>query len=344
MKKPTQLDVARLAGVSRTTVSFILNGKDTKGVPISEETRQRVLKAIDELGYVVNAGAQALRSGDTKTIGVMLPIYENPFFWEILHGLSSEANEAGYKVLLANSILDPEQTNETISELAEQRIDGLIILMEVASLPEPAMEQLRKSTHPIVEGSSALSSEFDLIHQDYGEGMTAIMSHLFELGHRRIGYLHGVQEATTQGQDRLHAYTQAFLDANLPYDPSWIYRCGQSMEEGYETALQLLQQPDRPTALVAINDLLAIAAISAASDLGLRVPDDISIAGFDNIPFARFSVPKLTTVASQPVQKGRDAVRILLKRLKEPDHPRQVVTATWKLIVRESTGPVPSLK
>jgi LacI family transcriptional regulator len=341
MKQPTQNDVARLAGVSRATVSYVINDKDKQGIVISDETRQRVLAAVDQLGYVINAGAQALRSGDTKTIGVMLPLYENPFFWEILKGVSNAANEAGYKVLLANSALDPEQTNQTITELAEQRIDGLILLMEFASLPARVMDQLRSSSHPIVEGSSSVNSDFDLILQDYSEGMHAILSHLFELGHRRVGYLHGVQESTTQGQDRLSAFRKAFVDAGLAYDPSWIYRCGQSLDEGYQKALEILQQPGRPTAIVAINDLLAIACIRAAADLGIHVPGDLSIASFDDIPFARFSVPRLTTIQPSPEQNGRDAVRLLLKRLEDPDREREIVRAGWRLHVRESTGPVP---
>jgi len=341
MKKPTQKDVARLAGVSRATVSYVINGKDAKGVPISATTRERVLAAVDELGYVVNAGAQALRSGDTKTIGVMLPIYENPYFWEIFNGVSSAANEAGYKVLLANSVLDPEETNQTITELSEQRIDGLILLMEFASLPARVMEQLRHSSHPIVEGSSSVTSEFDLILQDYGVGMKAIMSHLFELGHQHISYLHGVQESTTQGQDRLNAFQEAFAAAGLPFDPSQVYRCGQSLEEGYQTALAILQKPDRPTAIVTINDLLAIATIRAAADLGLSVPDDVSVASFDDIPFAQYVVPRLTTIQTSPNQNGRDAVRLLLKRLRNPKRQREIIHAGWQLNIRESTGPVP---
>lgn len=341
IRKPTQKDVARLAGVSRATVSYVINDRDKQGIVISDETRQRVLAAVDQLGYVVNAGAQALRSGDTKTIGVMLPLYENPFFWEILKGVSSAANEAGYKVLLANSALDPEKANQTITELSEQRIDGLIVLMDFASLPARVMDQLRSSTHPIVEGSSSVNSDFDLILQDYGDGMHAIMAHLFQLGHRHIGYLHGVQESTTQGQDRLSAFPVAFANAGLPYDPSWVYRCGQSLDDGYQKALEILQQPERPTAVVAINDLLAIAMIRAAADLGIRVPEDVSIASFDDIPFAQFSVPRLTTIQPLPVQNGRDAVRLLLKRLEDPDRAREIVRAPWQLHIRESTGPVP---
>lgn len=340
MKKPTQADVARLAGVSRATVSYVINRKDTQGVQISDETRQRVLLAVDELGYVVNAGAQALRSGDTKTIGVMLPIYENPFFWEILNGISREANEAGYKVLLANSALDGEQASQSVSELAEQRVDGLIFMIEFESLPDQIMEQLRTSTHPIVEISSSFS-EFDLIQQGYGEATKALMSYLFDLGHRRIGFVYGVHKPE-QGLDRLNAYRQTLEEANIPIDENLIIQCGPSMEDGYEAAYHLLQQANRPTVIITLNDLLGMATIRAATDLGLRIPEDISVAGFDDIPFANFVVPRLTTIASNPEKNGRDAVQLLLKRLKEPDRPREVITARWKLIIRESTGSAPS--
>lgn len=341
MKKPTQLDVARLAGVSRSTVSFVVNGKDTKAVPISDETRQRVLDAVDKLGYVVNAGAQALRSGDTKTIGVLLPIYENPFFWQILKGIAEEAESSDYRLLLAHSAFTKEQESKSVAELAEQRVDGMIILTEFQSLPERIMEQLRKTPHPIVEISSA-NSELDHIYQGYGDGTKALISHLFELGHRRIAFVYGVHKPE-QGLDRLTAYRQVLKDAGIRIDEKLIYRSGPAMEDGYQAARHLLELDNPPTAIVALNDLLGMAAISAATDLGLHVPDDVSIAGFDDIPFARFVVPKLTTVASNPEQNGRIAVQLLLKRLKEPDRPREVITAGWKLIVRGSTGPAPSL-
>lgn len=341
MKKPTQADVARLANVSRATVSFVVNSKDTKSVPISEETRKRVLNAVDTLGYVVNAGAQALRSGDTKTIGVMLPIYENPFFWEILNGISLEANESGYKVLLANSALDDEQASQTVSELAEQRVDGLIFMIEFESLPGQIMEQLRNTTHPIVEISSSFS-EFDLIQQGYGEATKALIAHLVEQGHRRIGFVYGVHKPE-QGLDRLDAYRQTLKEMNMPLDENLILQCGPSMQDGYEAAHHLLQQSNRPTALIGLNDLLGMAIIRAATDLGLKIPEDLSVAGFDDIPFSSFVVPRLTTIASNPEQNGRDAVQLLLKRLKEPARPHEVITAGWELIVRESTGSAPSI-
>lgn len=339
MKRPTQVDVARLAGVSRATVSYVLNAQTDQRIPISPETRQRVLDAIAQLGYEVDARAQSLRSGDTKTIGVLLPIYENPFFWQILRGISMEAEACGYSVLLAHSSLTPEQENQSVRELAEQRVDGLIMLIGFKLLPEQVLNQLHNSTRPVVE-ISGTASTFDYVHQGYGAGTEALMAYLFEQGHERIGFVYGVQ-VPAQGFDRLEAYRQSLESAGLPYDESLVLQCGDLMEDGYQAAIELLSRPDRPTALLAINDLLAMAVIRAAADLGLNVPGDVSVAGFDDIPFSSFIVPRLTTVTGSPEQNGRDAVQLLIKRLNDPDRPQEIIAAGWQLNIRESTGPAP---
>ena len=338
MKRPTQADVARVAGVSRATVSYVLNDQIDQRIPISPETRQRVLDAIAHLGYEIDARAQALRSGATKTIGVLLPLYENPFFWQILLGISSEAEAYGYSILL-HSARTPEQELQRIRELAEQRVDGLILSVGLKGLSEQVMYQLRRSSRPVVE-ISATASEFDYVHQGYGDGTLALMAHLMELGHRRIGFVYGVT-VEAQGLDRLTAYRQALENAGLPYDETLIQHCGELMEDGYQAASDLLNRPERPTALITINDLLGVAALRAAADLGLRVPDDVSIASFDDIPFTRFVVPRLTTVSGRPEQNGRDAVQLLLKRLADPERPQEFITSDWQLYVRESTGPAP---
>lgn len=338
-KRPTQADVASIAGVSRATVSYVLNNLSGQRIPISEETRQRVLDAIAQLGYEVDARAQSLRSGETKTIGVLLPIYENPFFWQMLLGISREAEACGYSLLLAHSSLTPEQENQSIRELAEQRVDGLVMLIAFKLLPEQIVNQLRNSSRPIVE-ISGTTSEFDYVHQGYGAGAYALMTHLIELGHKRIGFIYGVT-VPSQGFDRLEAYRQALVDSGLGYDESLVLHCGQLMEDGYQAAVDLLNRPNRPTALLVINDLLGIAALRAVADLGLSVPGDVSIAGFDDIPFSSFAVPRLTTVSGSPEQNGRDAVRLLLKRLNDPERPQEVITSDWQLHIRESTGPAP---
>lgn len=336
-KRPTQADVARAAGVSRATVSYVLNDQTDQRIPISAETRQRVLNVIAQLGYEVDARAQALRSGETRTLGVLLPLYENPFFWQILQGISAEAEASGYSLLLAHNPLTPEQENRSIRELAEQRVDGLVLMIFFKMLPEQVMNQLRRSSSPIVEMSNT-ASEFDQVHQGYSAGTHALMSHLFELGHRRIGFVYGVT-IPSQGFDRLDAYRHSLAEAGLAYDERLVCHCGSLLEDGYEAARHLLSQPDRPTALLAINDLLGMAAIRAAADLGLSVPGDVSIASFDDIPFTGFTVPRLTSVSGNPEQNGRDAVRLLLKRLQDPQRPREVITSDCQLHIRESTGP-----
>jgi LacI family transcriptional regulator len=338
-KRPTQADVARAAGVSRATVSYVMNDQTDQRIPISSETRKRVLDVIAELGYEVDARAQSLRSGDTKTIGVLLPLYENPFFWQILRGISSEAEASGYSLLLAHNSLTPEQENQSVRELTEQRVDGLIMLIGFKLLSEQVMNQLRRSTRPIVE-ISGTPSEFAYVYQGYGEGTRALMSHLLEFGHRRIGFVYGVT-IPSQGFDRLDAYHQALKEVGLPHDEALIRQCGPLLEDGYQATVDLLSQPDRPTALLAINDLLGMSAIRAATDLGLAVPGDVSIASFDDLPFSNFIVPRLTTISGEPEQNGRDAVRLLLKRLKDPTLPQEVVARNWQLIIRESTGPAP---
>lgn len=341
-KRPTQADVARAAGVSRATVSYVLNNQGGERIPISPETKQRVLDAIADMGYEVDARAQSLRSGETRTIGVLVPIYENPFFWQILRGIAAELEDNRYSVLLSHSTLTPEQEIQSIRELAEQRVDGLVLMMGFKQLPEHLLKQLQRSTRPIVELTSGPST-FDHVRQGYGEGTRALMAHLLELGHRRIGFVYGVA-TPSQGMDRLEAYRQALEDAGIAYDERLVLQCGQLIEDGYQAARDLLSQPDRPTALLAINDLLGMASVRAAADLGLHVPGDVSIASFDDIPFSSFSVPRLTSVSGNPEQTGRDGVKLLMKRLENPDRPQEIVVAGWQLNVRESTGPVPSLE
>lgn len=340
MKRPTQADVARLAGVSRATVSYVLNNDPNNTIP--PETRQRVQDAIDQLGYMPDSRARSLRSGSTQTIGVLLPIYENPYFWQIMTGISTEAEAHDFSVLLVPSAgAHPSQQREyrLVRELAQQRVDGIIMMMTASILPDSVVDQLRKSTKPIVQITSE-KSEFDSVFGSYSQGTKELMAHLLQLGHKRIGLIFGVAQ-TPQGNDRLLAYQRFLEEANLPVEPNLIEHCGQTLEDGYQATLNVLQRPNHPTALLVINDLLGIAAIRAATDLGLRVPEDVSIASFDNIPFANYVVPRLTTVSSDPSEQGRKAVQLLLKRLAGQELPPEVLNPGSKLIIRESTGPAP---
>ena len=337
MKRPTQKDVARRAGVSRSTVSYVLNDQNDLKIPISDETRQRVLEAIDELGYEPDARAQSLRLGSTNIVGVIIPVIQNPFFWQMLSGISEGLQEAGYSLHLTHHPLDLQQEANMIRQLRRQPVDGFILLAAAKYLLPRLSEYLRKSGRPVVE-ITASKAEFDHVIHTYDSGTRALMAHLLELGHKRIGFVYGTAREV-QGFDRLLTYRESLEEAGLPLDSSLEAHCGESLEEAYQTAYTLLSRADRPSALLVINDLLAIAAIRAAGDLGLRIPDDLSVASFDDIPLSSYTMPRLTTVSGRAVESGREAVRLLLKRFAEPDLPQQVTTAEVELIVRESTGP-----
>jgi len=338
MKRPTQKDVARLAGVSRSTVSYVLNDQTQLKIPISDDTRQRVMQAIVELGYEPDARAQSLIRGNTRIVGVIIPVIDNPYFWQMFSGISDALQEAGYSLHLSRHPLDAQQESNTIRELTRQRVDGFILLAAVKYLLPRLIDDLRKAGKPVVE-ITATKAEFDHVIHDYSSGTRALMTHLLELGHRKIGFIYGVVQEV-EGFDRLITYRQVLREAGVSGNDAFEMHCGDKLDDAYRAAYALLSRPNRPTALLVINDMLAIAVIRAANDLGLAIPGDLSVAGFDDIPFSSYTSPRLTTVSGKSEESGREAVRLLLKRFAEPDLPQQVTTANVELIVRESTGPV----
>lgn len=338
MKRPTQKDVAKKAGVSRSTVSYVLNDQEDLKIAISDETRQRVMDAIAELGYEPDARAQALRRGNTNIVGVIIPVIENPFFWQTLTGITDALRDAGYSLHLYHNPQDSKQGAYTVRELTRQRVEGFILLAAVKYMLPGLADYLRNSGQPIVE-ITASEAEFDHVMHGYSVGARMLMHHLLELGHRQIGFIYGVTREV-QGLDRLLAYRQVLEEEGLSESRRFEIHCGDQMEDAYQAAYDLLRQEDRPTALLVINDMLSIAVMRAAHDLGLVIPDDLSVAGFDDIPFSTYITPRLTTVSGLAEKSGRDAVQLLLRRFEEPDLSRQVTSASVELVVRESTGPV----
>jgi LacI family transcriptional regulator len=342
MNRPTQVDVARLAGVSRATVSYVLNGQTEGRVPISEETRQRVLEAIEELGYEPDARAQALRSGNTNTIALIIPDLRNPHFSEYATGIEEAARAAGYHLLLSSTTMNDEYAVEIFKDLARRRFDGLILASSFileSKEAQATLDQVRKRGLPIVEMSENYG--VDSISSEYRDATKEVMSYLLSLGHRRIAFINGVG-GHELGQDRLEPYKASLKDANIPIETELIADCGPTIDDGYEAAKILLELPSRPTAIVAINDLLAMGVLRAAWDLGVQVPNDLSIVGFDDIAMAKYIVPRLTTVTKNAHSLGMRAFEALLERMRNPDLPRQVIHGSTTLIIRESTGPAPS--
>jgi len=343
-----------MAGVSRATVSYVLNDLVSEPVPISEETRKRVLAAVEELGYEPDARAQALRSGQTKTVGLIIPDMRNPHFWQTADGVAQELRAAGYRLLLSSGDLGPDSGEDIFKELSGRRIDGLILMSAhvlQSAGAQAVLARLLKRRFPIVRIGE--HPTIDCIVSNYEAATREAMAHLLSLGHRRIGLVYGVRPGwdsggtanlpfdAAGGLDRLQPYQEGLTAAGLPVDPDLVLTCGADIEDGYQAALQLLRRSNRPTALLAINDLLCIGALRAAGDLGLRVPADVSLVGYDDIPLAHYLVPRLTTSSKDMVRVGREAVNILLSRIRDPDLPHQRVTIQARLIIRESTGPAP---
>ena len=342
MKRPTQVDVARLAGVSRSTVSYVINGQTNGRVNISPETQQRVRDAVVELGYVPDAQAQALRSGNTRTIGVMIPPdFQNPHFWQYVDGIAQVAEESGYRLLISSTSLDAKHEEENLKDLASRRIDGLILqgFLDPTKTTIQTFKQLIKRKLPIVL-TGDMNANVDTIWTDYRAATDEVMAYLLSLQHRKIGFVYGVANPAL-GDDRLIPYKENLLKAGLPVDESLIAQCGPTIEDGYQAAYQLLSQSPRVTAVLAINDLLAIGVLRAASDLGIDVPTQLSVIGYDDIPMARYLKPRLTTVSKDPVTAGKEAMRLLLARIQEPDRPVQKLPMPIRFLIRETTGPAP---
>lgn len=337
MKQPTQSDVARLAGVSRATVSYVVNGLTDGTISITEETRLRVLKAVEELGYHPDAMAQSLRSGVTNTVGLLIPDMHNPHYWQIAQGVEQEVQNEGYDLLLTSTSLDPDRELHTIRALSRRRIDGLILLLTYPSQIQNEMEKMarHRKALTVINGDRWNT---DSVGTSYRACAEQMMTHLLELGHRRIGLVYGVAHYAL-GVDRLEAYRYVLEEAGLPIDDSLIEHCGTTLEEGYQAATRLLAR--RVTAILVINDLLALGALRAAADAGLNVPGDVSVASFDDISMAAYLNPPLTTVQLDAEQLGRSAARLIFNRLHNPKLPIQKVHIPSQLVVRGSTGPAP---
>lgn len=341
MNRPTQVDVARLAGVSRATVSYVLNRATDGRVPISAETQRRVLDAIEELGYEPDVRAQALRSGITNTIALIIPDLGNPHFCEYATAVEDAARASGYHVLLYSTTLNDEYALAIFKDLARRRFDGLILVSGFILQSKEAKTTLARLLHrglPVVELSEYYG--LDSVAAQYDDATKELMSYLFSLGHRRIAMIYGVG-GHELANDRLLPYQASLETAGIPFDDSLVQKCGPTIRDGYEACKKLLKLEVRPTAIIAINDLLAIGALRAAADLNLRIPNDLSVIGYDDIPMADFLIPRLTTVTKDAYMLGTNAFELLLARVQNPDLPRQVIHHMPRLIIRESTGQAP---
>jgi LacI family transcriptional regulator len=340
MKRPTQQDVAQLAGVSRASVSYVLNGVAKQTVHISEETRGKIIQAAHQLGYEPDAAAQSLRSQKSRTIGVLIPDMFNPHYWEIVRGVESSLLAEKYDLMLMSTSLSPEREYSALRTLLRRRVDGLILALSYFDQEQREVQTFIRRSSPVVLLGSHLEA-LDSVNPDDLIGGAALYQHLLELGHRQVGLVHGVANAQ-MGASRIIMYRQFIAENNPQLGDTLLETCGVSIQDGFLAAQNLLERSPRPTAIVVINDLLAMGVMHAVSQAGLRVPEDVSVAGYDDIYPAGYLNPALTTVKMHADEMGRSAARLLFERMAKSDSPPQHINIPTQLIRRASTGPAPA--
>ena len=328
-------DVAKRAGVSIATVSRAIN---FPGV-VAFKTRERVGAAIAALGYAPNAAAKSLRTSRSTRIIVTVPDIANPFFSEVIRGLEDAAKAEGYAVVLADTRHDPGEEERHGEMLRRHEADGLIFLGH--AIPSNLIDMVHDGAGraPIVNGCE-FSPELSVpsAHIDNAQAARAMMDHLHALGHHRIGLIAG-PIASPLSRDRLAGARAAAAAHGSLHDLR--ERVGDfSIRSGAERATELLALPQRPTALFCFSDEMALGALHAIHKAGLRVPDDISVAGFDGIRFGQYAIPSLTTVHQPADAIGRETVNLLMAILRGGVAPASI-TLPHTITVRESTGPCP---
>jgi LacI family transcriptional regulator len=343
MKLPTQSDIARIAGVSRATVSYVLSGRAGGAIKVTEDTRRRVLKVSEDLGYQPNAVAQSLRLSVTGKIGITIPDLSNPHLQTILCGAAEEAQKNDYNLLLVCTEMRPEYERIGIRELLRRSIDGLILLPTYVNILEEEYQLLTKRRSPIVVAGNYYDhlKELDTVIPGHDEGAVLMMRHLLGLGHRRIGLIFGVIRKPL-GNERLLMYKKMLEEEGLQLCDSLVIQTGITYQDGCNAANILFNQDPPPTAILAINDVLALGAMHAALQRGLHIPEDISIAGFDDNNYSAFLNPPLTTVDVNAHEIGVQCIRLVIQRIEYPERPYINHRIQPQLKIRGSTAPVES--
>lgn len=325
-------EVALKAGVSIATVSRVLN----KTGPVAEETRRRILETIETLRYVPHGAARSLITNQTETIGVLLPDLYGEFFSEVIRGIDLAARRSGYHVLVSGFHSDRAEI-EAVLRAMRGRVDGLIVLS-----PDVDAQTLRRNlpeTLPVVLLNTPVDgASFDAIEVDNYGGAFAMVRHLGALGHRRIALVQGPAE-NVDARERLRGYRDALRALGAERSEGLEIAGDFSEESGYRAGERLLALAPRPTAVFAANDSMAIGCLLALRAAGVRVPEDVAVAGFDDVPIARYVTPPLTSVHVPIAELGTRAMERLLHAVESKnEHERRQETVATTLVVRGSCG------
>ena len=340
----TLKDVALRAGVHPATASRALN-PETR-ILVSEDTARRVLDAAEELGYSPNPVARSLRTRRSHTIGVLIPDLNNPLFPPIVRGLEDRLAAAGYVALIGNTDSDDQRERIIFDQMRARHVDGLVLA--TARLRHPLLAEASRAEIPVVLiNRLAQDYSFPSVTVDNERGVRMAISHLAGLGHRRIAHIAGPQEMST-GLSRYRGFVTAMESSGLPVDPeAVVFAKAFSVEEGLRCTRLLLEQcAARPnqagcTAIFAANDMLAVGCYGALDEAGLNCPEEMSVVGFNDMPFIDRLRPPLTTIRFPHYQVGTEAAQLLLERIAEHTAPVKILYLAPELIIRGSTTRVP---
>ncbi|AEV19698.1 MULTISPECIES: LacI family DNA-binding transcriptional regulator [Geobacillus] len=324
-------DVAKRANVSTATVSRVLRNAGN----VTEETRQRVLEAIEALNYQPNVLGRYLRRMETETVLVVVPDITNPFFSKVLRGIEAVALKHGYQVLLGDTQNDVRLEEQYLNLLPQRQVDGMIFL--TARIRKELVEEMARQ-FPIVLACEYLEgADIPTVSIDNISSARKATEHLIRLGHCRIAHLSGPMNIILS-RDRLRGYQQALAQHELEADAALVQEGDFTYESGYNLTLKLLALEKPPTAIFAANDEMAIGAIKAVRHRGGRVPDDVAVVGFDDIQMASIFEPSLTTIAQPMFEIGQKAMELLLALIEGTSARRRQLVLPDRLVIRDSCG------
>ena len=334
-ESPERMDIrtiARAAQVSIATVSRTINNIPT----VNPEIAKRVWQVIDELDYFPNTQARALVSGRSKLFGLIVSEITNPFFPELIQGFEDIAVANGYEILVSSTNHDPKRMSHCIRRMLERKVEGVAVM--TFGIEEPLLDQLAKRKVPLVfVDIGPTRPGISLLKVDYRHGILQGVQHLAALGHKDIGFISGPLTLHS-AQSRRTAFSTSLKECGIALNPTWIIEGDHTMEGGIASMEHLLAAATIPTAVLCSNDMTAIGVLHKLYRAGLRVPDDLSVIGFDDIHIAEVTIPPLTTVQMSRFEIARAAVTALRTLVEEPENSQREYNIQTDLIVRESTG------
>ena len=333
MSTPRMKDVAAYANVSKATVSRVLN-RDPR---VAEDLRLRVEEAISVLGYSPNRAARRLRGISNDVLGLIISDIENPYFTSVVRGVEDAAYANHMHIVLCNSDEDPVRLQRYLRIMEEEQVAGLLIV-PIGTAMRHELLRFRAAEVPVILIDRTLDQvEIDAVVVDNLRGAFSAVHHLIQVGHKRIALIGGLPNSST-GRERAQGYRDALNHAGLPVDSACVKVGDFKLESGYRLARELLTAAEKPDAIFAANNLMTLGALRAFGELGVRVPEDVALVGFDDMPWADELCPSLTTVAQPTYELGQEAVQLLLRRLSNPHAPYRTVSLQTRLMVRESCG------